>query len=58
MKHGDMTFRQIAEICDRENYKCSNCPFYIDGFTLNCSLFMHIPSSQDLDMEVNINAES
>lgn len=61
MKLGDMTIKQIAEIC--ANRKCAQCPFfrnplYKDGFGLCCQLLQHVPSFQDLDMEVEINAEN
>lgn len=49
MKLGDMTFKQIAEICT--NHKCEQCPFWVDDG--GCRLLQHIPPQQDLNMEVN-----
>lgn len=58
MKLGDMTFKQIAEIC--ANHKCNNCPFYEEGFrlSLRCLLLKHVPSHQDLNMEVKTDADT
>lgn len=56
MKLGDMTFKQIAEIC--ANHKCINCPFHKKGFNLNCRLLRDVPSHQDLSMKVNTDAEN
>jgi len=55
MKLGDMTVRQIAEICGR--YKlCSGCQFNYDG--VYCKIKGKLPCDQDLDMEVKTDAEN
>lgn len=56
MKLGDMTFKQIAEIC--ANHICSSCPFYNKMTFINCRMLQYIPSQQDLSVEVEINAEN
>ena len=53
MKLGDMTFKQIAESC--AFHRCDNCPF--DNADGGCVLLDHVPSHQDLNMEVNTDAE-
>lgn len=53
MKLGDMTFKQVAEIC--ETNICRECPFCKDRG--KCMLLDYIPSIQDLDIEVNIDAK-
>lgn len=55
MNLGDMTFKQIAEICT--NHKCRTCPFYNKMTFINCRILQYIPSQQDLNMEVNTDAE-
>ena len=55
MKLGDMTVKQVAEICT--GHECNNCPFYDSGTFFGCLLLQHFPSFQNLDMEVNIDAE-
>lgn len=52
MKLGDMTFKQIANVCT--NHRCTECPFCKDD--ASCVLLNHTPSFQNLDMEVNIDA--
>lgn len=54
MKLGNMTFKQIAEIC--ETNICRECPFCKDRGS--CILLDYIPSIQDLNMEINTNAEN
>lgn len=58
MKLGDMTFKQIVEICT--NHKCNRtrnrCPFYNEGIIINCLLLQHCPAFQNLDMEVKADA--
>lgn len=48
MKLGDMTFKQIAEIC--AFHRCDQCPFCEDNG--DCILLNHVPSFQDLNMMV------
>ena len=56
MKLGDMTFKQIAELCEKYD-DCPDCPLFDDsseGLTL-CMLRNEPPCSQYLDLEVNNN---
>lgn len=60
MKLGDMTFRQIAELCDKYEL-CIGCPFNYYGSRITdtgCKLKDELPSNQYLDMEVNTDAEN
>lgn len=59
MKLGDMTFKQIAKLCNKYDY-CLDCPLFNDspnGITL-CKLQDDPPCSQQLDLEVNSNDQS
>lgn len=53
MKLGDMTFKQIAEICAFR--RCDQCPFCVDDS--GCILLDHVPSNQNLNMEIKNDAE-
>lgn len=56
MKLGDMTFKQIAEVCDKYD-DCLDCPMFDDssnGIT-RCMFQNDPPCSQQLDLEVKIN---
>ena len=54
MKLGDITFKQIAEIC--AFHMCGQCPFCNgDG---GCILLEHVPSNQNLNMEINTDVET
>ena len=59
MKLGDMTFKQIAEICYKHE-NCDGCPFHYRshycGYS-DCRLKDYDPCSQNLNMEVNTDAE-
>lgn len=58
MKLGDMTLKQAVEICANHKYKCDGCPFHTNMTIINCLMLQYIPSHQDLNMEVNIDAEN
>ena len=53
MKLGDMTFKQIAEICVFP--RCNQCPLSKDDEV--CILLDQAPSYQDLNMVVKTVAE-
>lgn len=55
MKLGDITIRQVAKICADHN--CDNCQFHYDNAG-SCKLLRNIPSQQDLNMEVKVDAEN
>ena len=56
MKLGDMTFKQIAEIC--KSRQCYQCPFYSGEEFSRCCLTYYDPAHQNLNMEVNTDAEN
>ena len=57
MKVIDLTIRQIIEICDKNNDKCSECPLY--SSILNCQNFnsKFLWSTHTYDREILENEE-
>lgn len=53
MKLGDMTIKQIAEICMFRD--CNLCPF--GNYNGNCMLLKYAPMFQDLNMEINTDGK-
>ena len=56
MKLGDMTFKQIAEMCKGKT--CYQCQFYDQNAFNKCCLTCTDPADQNLDMEVKTDAEN
>lgn len=53
MKFGDMTIKQISEIC-KEKERCWLCPFYNEDTPMMCRFNGKIdPGEWDIDVEVN-----